>query len=223
MISKLAVGLAAACLCSAAYAAEKEHPPELDALIAHFAKVHGIPESLVRRVCKRESGYNPRLVHRRFYGLMQITPQTAHSMGYKGSPKGLLDPEINLTYAVPYLANAYKIAGESETGAIRLYSAGYYYVAKHKHLLADLRTAESPSMEPPPPPPAAPPPPPPPLNPVEQLMRAMTGKLPAPSQIPPLPQDPNIPAYGAPPVASAVSAVPVMYGPPASLAPVAAR
>ncbi len=216
MTFKLAVGLAAACLCSAAYAAEAEHPAELDALIAHYAKIHGVPEGLVRHVCKRESGYNPRLVHRRFYGLMQITYQTARSMGYKGAPKGLLDPEVNLTYAVPYLANAYKIAGESETGAIRLYSAGYYYIAKHKHLLADLRTAESPSLEPPPPPrPAAPPPPPASVNPVEQLMRAMTGKLPAPSPIPPFPQDPNIPASAAPPVVSAASVTPVMYGPPA--------
>lgn len=217
MISRLAISLAVACLCSVAYAAEKEHPAELDALIAHYAKIHGIPESLVRRVCKRESGYNPRLVHRSFYGLMQITPQTARSMGYKGTPRGLLDPEVNLTYAVPYLANAYRIAGESETGAIRLYSAGYYYIAKHKHLLADLRTAESPSMEPPPPPPpAAAAPPPPPANPVELLMRAMTAKQPDPSQIPPPPQDPTMAASTTP---SGVSAVPVMYGPPASARP----
>lgn len=219
MTFKLAVGLAAACLCSAAYAAESEHPAELDALIAHYAKIHGIPEELVHRVCKRESGYNPHLVHRRFYGLMQITPQTARSMGYKGAPKGLLDPEVNLTYAVPYLANAYKVAGESETGAVRLYSAGYYYTAKRKHLLEDLRTAESPSLEPPPPPPPAAPPPPAPVNPVEQLMRAMTGKLPPPSEIPPLPGDPNMPAVTPAAVASAAP----MYGPPASAAPAPAQ
>lgn len=220
MISRLAIWLAAACLCTAAYAAESAHSPELDALIAHFAKVHGIPESLIHRVVKRESGYNPHLVHRHYWGLMQITYQTAHSMGYNGPPRGLLDPEVNLTYAVPYLANAYKIAGGSETGAVRLYAAGYYYVAKRKHLLADLRTAESPSMEPPPPPPVAAAPPPPPANPLEQLVHAMTGRQPVPSQIPPPPQDPNMSAYGA---LSPASVGPAMYGPPASLAPVAAR
>jgi soluble lytic murein transglycosylase-like protein len=214
MISRVALWLAAACLCTAAYAAENAHSPKLDVLIAHFAKMHGIPESLIHRVVKRESGYNPRLVHRHFYGLMQITYQTAHSMGYNGPPKGLLDPQVNLTYAVPYLANAYKVAGGSETGAIRLYAAGYYYIAKRKHLLADLRKADSPSLEPPPPPPPAAPPPPP-ANPLEQLMRAMTGRQPVPSQIPPPPQDPNMASPAVPPAASAASAASTVYGPPA--------
>ena len=175
--------LAAMCFCSAAYATESEHPQALDDLIAHFARVHGIPESLVHRVVKRESGYNPHIVHRRYYGLMQITYQTAHSMGYKGAPKGLLDPEVNLTYAVPYLANAYKCAGETETGAVRLYSSGYYYIAKRKHLLEELRTANSPSLEPPPPTPETPQPTPR-ANPVVELLQAVAGPIPLPAAQP---------------------------------------
>ncbi len=167
--------LAATCLCSAASAKSQAHPQALDELIAHYAFVHGIPAQLVHRVVQRESGYHPHLIHRRFYGLMQISYQTARSMGYSGKPKGLLDPKVNLTYAVPYLANAYKVAGGNETRAVRLYAAGYYYVAKRKHLLGDLRTAASPSLEPPPPPPA-PAPPPPPANPALQLLRALTGQ-----------------------------------------------
>lgn len=206
---RFATLLAAISFSCAASAAESEHPQALDDLIAHFARVHGIPESLVHRVCKRESGYNPHLIHRRFYGLMQITYQTAHSMGYKGKPKGLLDPEVNLTYAVPYLANAYKVANEDETGAVRLYASGYYYVAKRKHLLDVLRTADSPSLEPPPPPPPSPPQPAQRPNPVVELLQAVTGPLPLPA------------AQAAPPVTDPViqplaSPQPLqMYGPPA--------
>ena len=182
MSRRLFLAIPVACCCTAANAApERQHPRALDDLIAHYAHVHGIPERLVRKVAARESGYNPRLVHKRYYGLMQITYQSARSMGYKGTPKGLLDPEINLTYAVPYLANAYRAAAGNEARAVRLYAAGYYYVAKRKHLLRELRTAASPSLEPPPPPPPAPPAPPP--NPALQLLRALTGQ----NRTPPVP------------------------------------
>ena len=115
--------------------------------VTRHAKEHGVPETLVHRVILRESRYNPGLVSKRgHYGLMQISYGTARSMGYRGTPAGLLDPETNLTYAVPYLANAYRAAGNSESGAVRLYSSGYYYTAKKQGLLPGLRTAGSPSL-----------------------------------------------------------------------------
>jgi hypothetical protein len=83
------------------------------------------------------------VVHRAYWGLMQITYATAKSMGYKGKPAGLLDPDVNLTYAVPYLANAYMIADGDENRAVRLYASGYYASAKKARLLSKLRTAAS--------------------------------------------------------------------------------
>jgi soluble lytic murein transglycosylase-like protein len=138
----------AASLCSAALAASTPHVRTLDDLIARYARIHGIPESLVRRVVAKESNYKPSALNHRCYGLMQITYRTARSMGYQGEPKGLFDPEVNLTYGVPYLANAYRLADGNEAGAIRLYSAGYYAVAKRRKLLDALRTAASPSLAP---------------------------------------------------------------------------
>jgi soluble lytic murein transglycosylase-like protein len=138
--------LALASLSSAAFTAPAPHPRALDGLIARYARMHGVPESLVRRVVAKESGYAPSAFNRRFYGLMQITYETARSMGYQGEAKGLLDPEVNLTYGVPYLANAYRLADGNQERAIRLYSTGYYDVAKRKKLLSVLRTAESPSL-----------------------------------------------------------------------------
>lgn len=145
-ISASIPGFVAMGLSSAAVAASLPHPGALDALIAHYAMMHGIPARLVHRIIARESGYNAHVVHLKFYGLMQITYQSARSMGYTGAPDGLLDPAVNLTYAVPYLANAYKAAGGDEAGAMRLYASGYYYEAKRKRLLSAMRTAASPSL-----------------------------------------------------------------------------
>jgi len=82
----------------------------LDALIRQHAAANNLPEDLVRRVIKRESGGNPRVVSAGNYGLMQIKLQTARSMGYTGNAAGLLDANTNMTYAVKYLAGAYRLA-----------------------------------------------------------------------------------------------------------------
>lgn len=92
----------------------------------------GVPQSLIDRVIRRESGGNPRAVSRGNYGLMQIRLSTARAMGYTGSAAGLLDPQINMTYAVRYLAGAYRAAGGNEARALALYSLGYYYEAKRQ-------------------------------------------------------------------------------------------
>ena len=112
-------------------------------MIVKEAQRHGVPERLVRRVVMRESRYNPRARNHSFWGLMQISYPTAKSMGFKGTPQDLLNPVVNLTYAVPYLANAFVIAGKHEDAAIRLYAHGYYDAARHRGLLGDLRTADS--------------------------------------------------------------------------------
>jgi len=146
---RLTVGLTACVIASGltfAPSARAQTYPSLDAKIAHYAAIHGVPARLVHRVVHRESKGNPHLVHHGNIGLMQIKYGTARSMGYSGAPQGLLDAETNLAYAVPYLANAYRLAGGDEDRAVGLYAAGYYYTAKSHHMLADLRTADSPPV-----------------------------------------------------------------------------
>jgi soluble lytic murein transglycosylase-like protein len=101
-------------------------------MVARHAAANGIPASLVHRVIMRESRYNPRAVSKGNYGMMQIKLGTARAMGYTGSASGLLDPETNMTYAVKYLAGAYKAAGGSEGGAVANYARGYYAQAKRR-------------------------------------------------------------------------------------------
>ena len=116
--------------------------PEMMALVAKYSAIHGIPESLLHRVIQRESGYNPAARNGPYYGLMQILPQTAQTMGYDGPPEGLLDAETNLTYAGKYLRGAWLVSGGSEDRAVMWYAKGYYYEAKRQGLLVEtgLRT-----------------------------------------------------------------------------------
>ena len=103
-------------------------------MVARHAAANGVPVSLVHRVIMRESRYNPRAISQGNYGIMQIRLSTARAMGYTGSASGLLDPEVNMTYAVKYLAGAYKTAGGSEGGAVANYARGYYHQAKRQNL-----------------------------------------------------------------------------------------
>jgi hypothetical protein len=107
----------------------------LDRLISTYSAAYDVPTSLVHRVVKRESNYNPKAYHAGNYGLMQIRYRTAKGMGYTGTPHGLLDAETNLRYAVKYLKGAWLVAGGNEKRADRLYQTGYYYNAKHKGML----------------------------------------------------------------------------------------
>jgi hypothetical protein len=120
---------------------------EYDALVASHAKDNGVPEALVHRLIKRESGYQAGLVGRGgTIGLMQIKLGTARSMGYTGTAEGLRDPATNLTYAVKYLAGAFLAAKGDHGRTISYYSAGYYTVAKqqraaHHHNVAAAKPA----------------------------------------------------------------------------------
>ncbi|MBU1173879.1 MAG: lytic transglycosylase domain-containing protein [Alphaproteobacteria bacterium] len=110
---------------------------DVEHLMAYYAEVYNVPLSLVRHVAARESGFNPAARNGPYWGMMQILPATARSMGYKGTPEGLLDADTNLKYAVKYLAGAYVVAGGNEKRADRLYRSGYYFEAKRLGLLEE--------------------------------------------------------------------------------------
>ena len=108
---------------------------EYDALVAKHAKANLVPEALVHRVIVRESRYQPNLLgHGGAIGLMQIKLPTARSLGYTGTAEGLRDPDTNLTYAVKYLAGAYRAANGDHNRAVSYYASGYYYAAKRQRL-----------------------------------------------------------------------------------------
>ena len=104
-------------------------------MVARHAQANGVPEALVHRVIVRESRYQPHLVGRGgTIGLMQIKLATARGLGYTGTAEGLRDPDTNLTYAVKYLAGAYRAANGDHARAVHYYASGYYYAAKRQRL-----------------------------------------------------------------------------------------
>jgi len=129
---------------AASRATSDRAPPRIEALIARYAERFDVPARLVRRVAWRESKFEPSRRHGPYWGLMQIRVDTARALGFRGAPKDLLDAEINMAYAVAYLANAYRVAGRDEKRAVTLYASGYYYEAKRKGMLNSLiRTASA--------------------------------------------------------------------------------
>ncbi len=127
--------------------AAKTSNKSVDGLISKYSVAYAVPESLVRRVVKRESSFNPEARNGPYWGLMQLLPATARGLGHDGTAKELLDAETNLKYGVKYLAGAYKVADNNPDQAVRLYSRGYYYQAKRKGLL-DVLEPDTNTVEP---------------------------------------------------------------------------
>jgi soluble lytic murein transglycosylase-like protein len=110
---------------------------QIRALVDKYARIYDVPAPLIHRVIQRESGYNPAARNGPYYGLMQILPQTAATMGHRGPASELLDPDVNLRYGVKYLRGAYIVANGNYDRAIGWYARGYYYEAKRRGLLEE--------------------------------------------------------------------------------------
>ncbi len=119
-----------------------------DALIAKHSAANGVPPSLVRRVIHIESRGNPKIVSKGNYGLMQIRIGTARAMGYTGTPEGLLDADTNMTYAVKYLAGAYRVANGNQERAIAYYQRGYTANAKVRDFTPPVPPFITPPLQP---------------------------------------------------------------------------
>ncbi len=111
--------------------------PELRKLINKYADLYEVPRPLVHRIVIRESTHRPGAINRPYYGLMQILPATARSMGFSGTARDLLDAETNLKYAVKYLRGAWLLADGSHDAAVKWYSRGFYYEAKRRGMLVE--------------------------------------------------------------------------------------
>ncbi len=111
--------------------------PALRALINKWADHYDVPRDLVHAQVKRESTHQPHVRAGPYWGLMQLLPQTARTMGFSGPTERLLDPDVNLQYGVKYLAGAYMVAKGDKAQAMRWYARGYYYEAKRLGLLEE--------------------------------------------------------------------------------------
>ncbi|ASM71900.1 MULTISPECIES: lytic transglycosylase domain-containing protein [Roseobacteraceae] len=109
--------------------------PQLRRLINQYADHYDVPRPLVHRLAIRESTHRPGARNGPYYGLLQILPATARSMGHQGSASDLLDAETNLKYGVKYLRGAWLLSDGDMNTAIQWYARGYYYEAKKRGML----------------------------------------------------------------------------------------
>jgi len=96
------------------------------ALIRREAERYRVPPELADAVAQIESAYNPQVSGALGeVGLMQIRPETAALLGYRGTASGLFEPETNVYYSVAYLAGAWRRANGDLCRALMKYRAGH--------------------------------------------------------------------------------------------------
>ncbi|MEX6507287.1 transglycosylase SLT domain-containing protein [Jiella sp. M17.18] len=97
----------------------------LDRLIEAHAAKNDIPPALAYAVVRVESRYNPHAHGVGVYGLSQIKPATARSLGFSGPTAALYDPNVNLTYGMRYLKGAWEAGGHDICRTAMKYKGGH--------------------------------------------------------------------------------------------------
>lgn len=96
------------------------------AMVEQEVRNTGLPADIADAVMHVESNYNPATVGGvGEIGLMQIRPQTAAMLGFRGSAEDLAKPEINIHYGVTYLSKAWRLANGDLCRTLMKYRAGH--------------------------------------------------------------------------------------------------
>jgi Transglycosylase SLT domain len=89
----------------------------------------GLPPDLLSSLCFVESKHDVSAIHHDdggtdSIGICQIKFKTAQSLGFKGSAKDLLDPQVNTYYAAKYLQHQLSRYHGDTTKAVIAYNMG---------------------------------------------------------------------------------------------------
>ncbi len=96
------------------------------ALIRTEAEKNGLPPDIADAVAAIESGYDPGAIGAvGEIGLMQVRPETAAMLGFKGDLAELARPDVNIHYGVTYLSEAWRLANGDLCRALMKYRAGH--------------------------------------------------------------------------------------------------
>jgi Transglycosylase SLT domain len=96
------------------------------ALVEQEVRKTGLPADIADAVVHVESDYNPATIGGvGEIGLMQIRPETAAMLGFKGNTDELAKPETNIHYGVIYLSKAWRLANGDLCRALMKYHAGH--------------------------------------------------------------------------------------------------
>jgi Transglycosylase SLT domain len=96
------------------------------ALVEQEARKTGLPADIAEAVVHVESNYDPSVIGSvGEIGLMQVRPETAAMLGFRGSNEELAKPEVNVHYGVIYLSKAWRLANGDLCRALMKYRAGH--------------------------------------------------------------------------------------------------
>ncbi|HVX75102.1 MAG TPA: transglycosylase SLT domain-containing protein [Bradyrhizobium sp.] len=96
------------------------------ALVEQEASKTGLPADIAEAVVHVESNYDPNVIGSvGEIGLMQVRPETAAMLGFRGSNEELAKPEVNVHYGVLYLSKAWRLANGDLCRALMKYRAGH--------------------------------------------------------------------------------------------------
>ncbi|WFU70937.1 transglycosylase SLT domain-containing protein [Bradyrhizobium sp. CB2312] len=99
---------------------------EIRKIIERETAKTGLPADIAEAVVFVESGYNSAVIGSvGEIGLMQVRPETAAMLGFRGNTTELAEPDINIHYGVLYLARAWRLAGGDLCRALMKYRAGH--------------------------------------------------------------------------------------------------
>ncbi|MBH5402621.1 transglycosylase SLT domain-containing protein [Bradyrhizobium sp. CNPSo 4010] len=95
-------------------------------IIERETKSTNLPADIAEAVVFVESGYNPLVIGSAGeIGLMQVRPETAAMLGFRGSNAELAEPDVNIHYGVLYLSQAWRLSGGDLCRALMKYRAGH--------------------------------------------------------------------------------------------------
>ncbi|MEY9123651.1 hypothetical protein ABIA03_004428 [Bradyrhizobium yuanmingense] len=95
-------------------------------IIERETKSTNLPADIAEAVVFVESGYNPAVIGSAGeVGLMQVRPERATMLGFRGSNAELAEPDINIHYGVLYLSQAWRLSGGDLCRALMKYRAGH--------------------------------------------------------------------------------------------------
>src|SRR5258707_11939576 len=104
------------------------------ALVEQEVQKTGLPADIADAVVHVESNYNPSVIGGvGEIGLMQIRPETAAMLGFRGSAEELAKPETNIHYGVTYLSKAWRLPNGDLCRTLMKYRAGHGEEVMTKH------------------------------------------------------------------------------------------
>lgn len=103
---------------------------DLATIFLAMSVANSLPAKLLESICYVESNHNISAIHRNdgngdSLGVCQIKLSTAKHLGFKGTAKELMKPEVNIKYAAEYLKYQLNRYDGNFAQAITAYNKGH--------------------------------------------------------------------------------------------------